>query len=103
MNAIGRKMVLGMQNTVKQEVSNALRTVQNAQTAQSKFQTVPSKEKLFSLQSVNVYPHQDDPTAFLVDVVVLNSSQQPISLSIAYTSPGAVALVGSNGKSLGIK
>lgn len=102
-NAIGKKMVLGMQNVVKQEVSNALRTVQNAQTAQSKYQRVSSKEKLFSLQSVVVSPHQSDPTAYLVDVVVTNASQQPVSISIAYTSPGAVALAGSNGRSLGIK
>ena len=103
MNAIGRKVVMGLQNSIKQEVSNTLRTVQNAQSSQVNYQKISAKERLFSLTSVVVYPHQNDPTAFLVDVVITNASQTPISLSIAYTAPGAVALTGSNGKSLGIK
>lgn len=103
MNAIGKKAVYGLQNSIKQEISTALRLYQQSQMAQSNYQTVSSREKLFSLQSVEVYPHESDPTAFLAEVVVLNASQTPISLSIVYTAPSAIALAGSNGKSLGIR
>lgn len=103
MNAIGKKAVYGLQNSIKQEISAALQRYQQSQRAQSNYQTVSSKERLFSLQSVVVYPHESDPTAFLAEVVVLNASQTPISLSIVYTAPSAVALAGTNGKSLGIR
>ena len=103
MNAIGKKAVIGLQNSIKQEISASLQRFQQGQLAQAKFQTVSSKERLFALQSVVVYPHESDPTAFLAEVVVANASQEPISLSIVYTAPSAIALAGSNGKSLGIR
>lgn len=103
LNAIGKKAVLGLQNAIKQEISSALQTFQQGQLAQAKYQTVSSKERLFSLSSVEVYPHETDPTAFLAEVVIVNASQEPISLSVIYTAPSAIALAGSNGKSLGIR
>lgn len=103
MNAIGKKAVYGLQNAIKQEISDALQKYQQSQRAQANYQTVSSRERLFSLQSVVVYPHESDPTAFLAEVVVMNASQTPITLSIVYTAPSAIALAGSNGKSLGIR
>lgn len=103
MNAIGKKAVYGLQNAIKQEISSALRLYQQNQQAQANYQTVSPKERLFALQSVEVYPHESDPTAFLAEVVVVNASQTPISLSIVYTAPSAVALAGTNGKSLGLR
>ncbi|MDP6495908.1 MAG: hypothetical protein QGI09_10950, partial [Dehalococcoidia bacterium] len=43
----------------------------------------------------------EDPTTFLVNVLVQNASATPIKLSIVYTAPGATALGGSNGLMLG--
>ena len=103
MNAIGKKAVIGLQNSIKQEISASLQRYQQGQLAQAKYQTVSSKERLFALLRVEVFPHESDPTAFLAEVVVQNASQDPIALSIVYTAPSAIALAGSNGKSLGIR
>ena len=103
MNSIGKKSVIGLQNTIKQEISSALEMVQAAQTSQLNLQKVSQRERLFSLVSVEILPNQEDPTVYLVEVVVKNASGTPISLSIVYTAPNAIALAGSNGKSLGLR
>ena len=45
--------------------------------------------------------HVSAPSTWLVDVTVQNASGDPIALSIVYTAPGVVALMGSNGLMLG--
>jgi len=38
---------------------------------------------------------------FHLDISVTNGTGKPVSLNIVYSAPGAVALAGSNGQSLG--
>jgi hypothetical protein len=42
-------------------------------------------------------PHSQEQTTFLVDVTVQNASNEPIELSIVFTVPEVVALMGGNG------
>ena len=102
MGQIGRKISYNVAGFIKGEIERAFRLVKKAQTAQSKFQKVSRKERLSRVLGVVVTPHKDDPTVFLVEVTVQNASSQSINLSIVYTVPGAVALRGSNGLSLGV-
>jgi len=98
---IGKKVVGASSSLIKEDVVRSLRTVQNLQSKQREFQTVTSKELLVRVSSVNVRTDPSDPTLYYVEVIAQNGSNEPISISITYTSPGAVALTGSNGKSLG--
>jgi hypothetical protein len=85
-----------------EDVQNALATMQALQQAQTKFQVVSAKERLYAVSSVRVTPSPNDPTAFEVDVVVRNAAGDPVSITIVFSVPGAVALTGSNGLSLGL-
>ena len=100
MSRIGQKNNLLAASQIKEDIVKALSSIQNLQNGQMKYQQVTDKERLYRVSSVNVSNTQD-PTVFLVDVVVVNGSNKPVSISITYTAPGAVALAGSNGGSLG--
>ena len=97
---IGMKALGATATLINEDVRTALAGMQRLQAAQSKFQAVSIKERLYSVLAANVRPHTQDPTVFLVDVTVSNGSGQPIRLDIVFTVPGAVALMGSNGLSL---
>jgi hypothetical protein len=71
------------------------------QGTQRKYQAVSDRERLYSVLAVNVTSPGTDPTAFNVQIVVVNASQQRIPVTIAYSVPGAIALAGSTGASLG--
>jgi len=103
MSRIGNKAVGAVATLINEDVQTALALMQSYQAAQSKFQTVTAKERLYSVLSVDVYPHETDLTAFMVDVVVSNASGEAINLSVVFSVPGAVALMGSNGLSLGLE
>ena len=103
LDTIGRKDVMGMQAYLTREVSSAFALVQKAQNAQAKYQQTSQRERFAGLLGVTVIPHEDDPTAFLIDVTVQSATAMPISLSIVYTAPSAVALAGTNGRSLGVR
>ena len=103
MESIGSKALMGIQNFLRFEINDALKIIQKAQTAQSSYQEVTLRERLLNVLNVTVIPHEKDPTAFLIDLTVQNASQQPVSLSIVYTAPSAIALAGSNGLSLGAR
>jgi len=103
MSRIGSKAVGATAMLINEDVQTALVMMQAYQKAQARFQEVSAKERLYAILSVNVLPHDTDPTAFLIDVVVSNASGEPINLSIVFTVPGAVALAGSNGLTLGLE
>jgi hypothetical protein len=103
MESIGSKALMGIGNFLRFEVDRTLKLVQKAQTAQARYQTISFEERLLNVLNIAVIQHESDPTAFLIDVTVQSASQKPISLSIVYTAPSAVALAGSNGLSLGVK
>lgn len=98
---IGTKIVGAAAALIREDIIKALQTVKTLQTQQREFQTVTSKELLVSISSVDVTSDANDPTVYYVDVIVRNGSNQPVSISITYTAPGAVALAGSNGQGLG--
>ena len=101
MKRIGKKAVNAPMGQIKEDVQKALRTVVSLQKQQREFQTVTSKELLYRIGSIDVRTDPQDPTTYFVDVIVYNASNQPVSISVTYTAPGAVALAGSNGAGLG--
>lgn len=103
MTRVGQKLAGASASLIKEDVTNALNQVKSLQTQQrSKGQAVSSKEMLYSIQTVDVRPSSEDPTVYFVDVVVRNASNQAISVTIVYSVPGAAALAGTNGLSLGL-
>ena len=98
---IGTKALSGVSSVLAEDVRKALAQMQATQNEQAKYQQVTFKERLYSVLSVDVRPHQQDPTTFLIEVVVQNASGQPVNLSIVFTVPEVVALMGSNGLMLG--
>ena len=98
---IGSKSVGAVAGAIKDEVIRALGFLQRFQQTQGKYQAVTLKESLYEIASVQVTPDSSDPTVYYVDVVVRNASSEPVSLSIVYTVPGAVALMGTSRLSLG--
>ena len=101
MDSIGRKAASTTASDIKSQVREALQVMSRSQQTQAKFQQVTLEELLYTVNSVDVSQSADDPTVFLVDVVVTNASGKPVRVSVVYTAPGAVALAGSNGLSLG--
>jgi len=100
---IGRKVVGASASLIKEDVLTALNQVQQLQRTQRKYQNVPNRELLFSIDSVDVRTSDEDPTVFFVDVIVRNGSNQPISLSTVFSVPGTIALAGSNNQTLGLQ
>jgi len=98
---IGSKALSSTAAIVSDEIRRALTNYQKLQQEQGQYQVVTPKERLYSLLDINVAPHKEDPTTFLADVVVQNASGEPINLSIVFTVPGVVALMGSNGLIIG--
>lgn len=102
MTRIGGKAVGATAQLIREDVRSALARMQSLQRQQAEYQQVTLKERLFSILSVEVLPHNTDPTAFLVDVVVSNGSSDPIRLTIVFSVPGAIALAGTNNLTLGL-
>ncbi len=102
MQRIGRKSMAAAAGAIRQDIIEALREVQGLQEGQRRFQQVTNRERLYRVEDVTVTPSGADPTAVVVGVTVTNGSNRPVSLNIVYSAPGAVALAGSNGQSLGV-
>lgn len=98
---VGSKAISGVAALIGEDIRRALTKFQDLQKEQSKFQKVSFKERLLSVVSVNAYPHVQDSTTYMVDVVLQNASSEAINLSIVFTVPNVVALMGSNGLMLG--
>ena len=91
----------GVATLINEDVRKALTKFQSLQREQARFQKVSFKERLLSIISVQMAPHAQDPTTFMVNVVVQNASSDPINISIVFTVPNVVALMGSNGLMIG--
>jgi phage baseplate assembly protein W len=98
---IGSKAISGVAALISEDVRRALARMQSLQEEQAKYQQVTLKERLYSVKSVQVYPHAQDPTTYMIDVTVQNAAASQINLSIVFTVPSVVALMGSNGLMLG--
>lgn len=99
---VGIKGIGSASATIHEEVTKALNRFQQLQQRQGRVQTVSNKERLFTVSSINTTQDPQDPTFSNVDIVATNASGQPVSLSIVFTTPGAVALAGSLNQSLGL-
>jgi hypothetical protein len=102
MERIGSKAVGAIASLIQDDVRTGLVRVQNLQRQQAQFQKVSLKERLYAILSVEVLPHENDPTTFLVDIVISNGTGEPVRLSIVFAVPGAIALAGTNNLSLGL-
>ena len=98
---IGAKAIGGVAAAISEDVRRTLARMQSVQKEQSEYQQVTAKERIYSILQVRTVPHVQDQTTFLVEVTVQNASAEPISLSIVFTVPQVVALLGSNGLFLG--
>jgi phage baseplate assembly protein W len=94
---IGTKAIGIVGSLIEEDVRRALEAVQRLQVEQANFQAVSFKERIYTINDVRVIPHAQDPTTFLVDVFVSNASQEPINLSVIFTVPQVVTLMGSDG------
>lgn len=100
-NRIGSKALAGVASVLNEDVRRALAQVQAYQAEQAKYQKVTFKERLHAILGVQVKRHNEDPSTFLIEVLVQNASAEPINLNIVFTVPEVVALMGSNGLMLG--
>lgn len=100
-NRIGTKALSGVASVLSEDVRRALTQMQAYQREQARYQQVTLKERLYTVLSVDVQRHVQDPTTFQIEVTVQNASGQPVSLNIVFTVPEVVALMGSNGLMLG--
>jgi len=98
---VGAKAVGNVAALISEDVRRALSRLQNVQQSQAEYQQVTAKERLYAVLGVRTTPHTQDQTTYLVDVVVQNASGEPITLSIVFTVPEVVAVMGSNGLYLG--
>ena len=98
---IGSKALSGVASLINEDVRQALSKFQTVQESKAKYQPVSFKERLYAILSVETMPHAQDPTTFLVNVVVQNASSEPIELSIVFSVPGVISTLGSNGFLLG--
>lgn len=97
---IGTKAVSDVATAINEDIRRSLGKLQDLQEAQSEFQVVTFKERLYQIQSVQTYQDENNPFIFYVDVVVQNASSDSINLSIVYTVPDVVSLVQGDGVDL---
>lgn len=100
---IGTKALAATASFITEDIRRSLVQFQKLQRDQAKYQVVTSKEQLYSILDVSVRPHAQNPSTFLVDVTIQNASREPINLSVVFTVPSVVALMGSNGLYLGLE
>ena len=98
---IGSKALGSVAAAISDDVRKSLDRLFTLQKDQSDFQQVTPKERLYQILSVNTRPHREDPTTYLVDVVIQNASGDPVELSIVFTVAEVGSLLGSNGLILG--
>lgn len=93
---VGAKAIGAISGALKVDVERALETLRDIQDQQGGFQTMSAKERLISVVSVEVAPVENDPTAFIIDVVVRNGSNENVNITAVYTSPGVTAYLNNN-------
>lgn len=97
---IGQKNLGGVGDLITEEIRRSLGQMQTLQLEQSKYQEVTFKERLYQVASVQTYASEDNPLAYMVEVVIRNASSDPIVLTIVFTVPGIASLVEGNGTRL---
>ena len=69
--------------------------------AAARYQALSAEERLYAIDYIYVTPSPIDPTVYRVEVGVRSYSSNPVSVTIVYSTSGAVALPGTNGLTLG--
>ena len=103
MSRVGRKRMATSAVLIQEDVMNCLSRVGSVQQQQGRYQQVKDRERLYQIKAVSLRPSTDDPTVVLLSVSVTNGANKPVALNIVYSAPGAIALAGSNGQSLGVE
>lgn len=83
---IGTKILGAVADSISQDIRRSLEAMQRAQRAQARAQQVSFKERLYTIEAVQVSPHVKDPTTFLVEVFARNASRQPVEISTVFAS-----------------
>lgn len=100
---IGTKAVGTGIGVINEDVTLTLQVFQRLQTAQARYQEVTPRERLASVASVRTFPSTFDPSVFEVDIVAVNASNRPVTITTVFAAPGTAALAGTNGLSLGLE
>lgn len=93
---VGAKAIGAVEGALRVDVERALETLRDIQDQQGGFQTMTAKERLIAVVSVEVAQLENDPTAFIIDVVVRNGSNENVNITAVYTSPGVTAYLNDN-------
>jgi phage baseplate assembly protein W len=91
---IGQKNNVSVGVSLRLSVQQALGKFQKVQQDLKKVQDLSLKERLISVQSVEVSQLNDNATAVLCNVVVRSGANQPVSVNIIFSVPGAISLDG---------
>jgi phage baseplate assembly protein W len=94
MTLIGQKVSAGVVISLRTSVQNALDTLIDVQTQQSKVQEMSLEERVKRVRSIDVSTVGNDETSYLVRVSVESFSMQPISVNVLFTVPGAFNMDG---------
>ena len=96
LSRVGSKSAGQVAAAIKTDVQRALKLLKGIQGKQGKYQEITLREKLHSIDTVQVVPVVDDPTTFLVQVWVRNASRQSVQLDVVFATAGSVATVVNN-------
>lgn len=90
---VGSKAITGVATLINEDVRRALARFQALQQEQGKYQAVTPKERLYRVLSVRTLNVEEDPTAFVVEVIIQNASAEPIVLTVPYATPDVIAFI----------
>lgn len=92
---IGSKAVSSVAAAINQDVRRALQNLQQTQATAAQYQSITSRERLYSIERVQTVPDANDPTVFYVDVTVQNASTDPINITVVYATSGVTSRNGN--------
>jgi phage baseplate assembly protein W len=90
---VGAKAIAGVATLINEDVRRALSRFQALQQEQAKYQAVTPKERIYRVLSVRTFSIEEDPTAFVVEVVIQNASAAPIVLTVPSATPDVIAFI----------
>lgn len=98
---IGQKITSSTEGQLSLDCRQAMNRLQSIQNGQGKIQAVTPREKLESIAAINVFQPEGQYSAYGIQIVALNASNQPVQLNAVFTVPGVVSLLNSRGQELG--
>ena len=95
---VGQKSGSAVVGMIKSDVEQRITELIGIQSTQAKYQGVSVRERIKSVDRLDVRTHESDPTTLLVNLVVRNGSNKQVKIGIVFTTPGTVGTVLRNGK-----